>query len=244
MERKIAFSKALPEFEKTALGTQVFAFSDERAVTLYDDYSPYPKAEAKLWKVEAYSRSDGHRIERICTHKGKFAEREKALAEVNRFRYRGRDLVFYVIPSGFTYDRVSYIWGDDDPQEGTATYSEQAEEARRRLLAMTGRTPEGETDIRRRKISSDALEAFCMNDIAAEHGLFPFAVVSGCTVLYVSADKSVWKVERMLMCDGYRGEYDSYDGIIPAFVKYPWSDDGEFGDIAYKKVGRHICRVR
>ena len=243
-ERKISLSEALPEFAKTRRGTQVFVFVDERAVSVYDDYSEYPDSSAQSWRLEVYGRTSGIKIDRVCMHGGKFADREKALAEIDRFRYRGRDLVFYLLPVGFAYDKVAYIWRDVSEESGRATYDEQLAEARRRYFAITDHIPNGEIDLRRRNVESDALDAFCNDEIALDHELFPFALVSGYTVLYVSADKSQWSCERCLIGEKYRGEYDRYDGIVPAFVYNIWRNAAEFGDIAYKKVGRYICRVR
>ena len=243
MINKVQLSKALPEFGKLRCGTQVFVFINEQRLSVYDDFSDYPDPKATRWQINVYNRTNAVRYDRICTHKGEFTDREQALAEIDRFRYRGGDLVFYLVPVDFTYNRLKYIWGENEVEEGTATYTEQAEEARKRLLAMMGRIPKGETDIRRRKIKSDVLEAFCNDSIAIKRRLFPFALVSGCTVLYVSADKSQWRSERFFISSKWREDGVLHDGIVPAYVKYPWSDEGEYGDIAYKKIGGSIRRV-
>ena len=240
---KVQLSKDLPEFGKLRCGTQVFVFFNEQLLSVYDDFSVYPNSKAWKWQINVYSRTSAVRYDRICSHKGEFTDREQALAEIERFRYRGGDLIFYVIPVDFTYNRIKLFWGENEVEEGMATYSEQAEEARKRLLAMTGRIPKGEIDIRRRKIKSDVLEAFCNDSIAIKRRLFPFALVSGCAVLYVSADKSQWRSERFFICEKFLEDQVICDGVVPAFVKYPWSDEGEYGDIAYKKIGGSIRRV-
>ena len=244
MKEKYQFSECLPKLGEMRRGTQVFVFDDEQAAAVYDDYSVYPDAQARRWQLEVYSKSNGRRLDRICMHRGRFTNRDDALAEIDRFRYRGRDLVFCLVPVDFSYDKVAYLWRDVPEESGMATYDEQLAEARRRLCAITDSDPSGEIDLRRRNIGGDAVRAFCNDGIAIDRGLFPFALVSGISLLYVSGDKSQWEYERSLLCEKFRGEYDSYDGLAPAFVYDAYYDIGVYGDIAFKKAGRSLARVR
>ena len=244
MKDKIQLSEGLPRFGEMRRGTQVFVFADEQAAAVYDDYSVYPDAQARRWQLEVYSKSSGRRLDRICMHRGRFTNRDDALAEIDRFRYRGQDLVFCLVPVDFSYDKIAYLWRDVPEESGRAAYDEQLAEARRRLYAITDRDPSGEIDLRRRNIESDAMEVFCKDDIAVRRKLFPFALVSGTAVLYVSGDKAQWDIERSLLCEKNRGVYGCYDGLAPAFVYDAYYDIGVYGDIAFKKAGRFLTRVR
>ncbi len=33
---------------------------------IYDDYSMYCDADARKWRVEAYNRTDGRKLDRLC----------------------------------------------------------------------------------------------------------------------------------------------------------------------------------
>ena len=80
MKEKFQLSEGLPRFGEMRRGTQVFVFADEQAAAVYDNYSFYPDARARSWQLEAYSRISGRRLDRVCTHRGRFRSREDALA--------------------------------------------------------------------------------------------------------------------------------------------------------------------
>ena len=240
MNRTELFCERLKELGALPCGTECFIFIGERLVSVYDDLTVYPGAKAVSWQVKVYSLASGRQLDRVCIHRGRFRSRDEALDEIGRFRLRGEGLLFLIAPKGFSYDVVGHIWRNDLDPDGEASYEEQRREARLRLLAVTGREYGGEPDLRRCRPNDPAVKLFSENGITAANRLFPFALVSGSSVLYLSGDKASWHYERSLLRSGCEG---SYDGIAPAFVCDFYSPEwSEFGEIAYKRVGSGLCR--
>ncbi|MBR1724921.1 MAG: hypothetical protein IJ723_07905, partial [Ruminococcus sp.] len=173
--------------------------------------------------------------------------RERALFEVDRFRHRADDLIFYVMPVGFEYIRLKLDWDElpeyDEEMFVPATKEEQIAEACKRLCFMTGqRVAPGTDPLERLRIRCpELILMFFKDEITQEYNLYPFAVANPDTVIYVSGNKADWEYER---CDiGLKSK--TYDGIVPAWV---YSGRGynlvsEFGEIGYKRRGYGLIRT-
>ena len=54
---RIKLSENLPPFIKQRRGTEIFIFDNRIMVSVYDDYSSYPKSRARKWTLKVYNRS-------------------------------------------------------------------------------------------------------------------------------------------------------------------------------------------
>ncbi|MGN0634072.1 MAG: hypothetical protein ACI4JW_09425 [Oscillospiraceae bacterium] len=241
------FSENLPSFDKTKRGTEIFVMEGDKRISVYDDYSAYPDSTAQKWQVKVYDRNSGYHYDRVCMHNGIYPTRERALFEVERFRYRADKLIFYVMPNGFKYDKKKIIWGDEPITEYkdfiAADLEEQKKEADKRLYLMTGEKIDHSVYLKQRFSGDYAKELFGIflnNKISGDFSLLPFAIAFPDTVLYVSGNKAEWDYERDMMdC-----ATEKYDGIVPAFV-YNRSDPelSEFGEIGYKCIKGRLFRT-
>ena len=95
---RIKLSEKLPPFRKQRRGTEIFIFDNRIIVSVYDDYSTYPASRAKKWTLKVYNRRTGTIYDKICINKGTYPTRERALEEMERFRERAEELIFYLLP--------------------------------------------------------------------------------------------------------------------------------------------------
>ena len=195
---RIRRSENLPSFRKQRQGTEIFIFDNRIMVSVYDDYSSYPASRAKKWTLKVYNRNTGYNYDKICINKGTYPTRERALEEIERFRERAEELIFYLLPVGFQFSFCKLLWCED-AEQGVATVEEQREEAIKRLWYLTGRKPAKDFDIMKKKL--DKVERAAVNTmLEADDKVFPYAVTD-CfdhlvEVLYVGADKASWAEER------------------------------------------------
>lgn len=145
---RLALSDNIPPFDEQRKGTQVIIIEEGKKTVIYDDYSMYCDADARTWKVEAYNRTDGRKYDRLCMCRGVYPTRKRAIAEIDRFAYRGKNLVFFVLPIDFTYDKKAMIWqGEEqyscDDKLVLATKKELVEESKKRMKFMTDRMGSG-----------------------------------------------------------------------------------------------------
>ena len=238
MKNELMFSDKLPRCRSTRKGTEVFIIEDNVKVSVYDDYSQYLKPSAKKWHVSVYNRTTGHKYDRICTSGGFYPRREQALAEIERFRYRGDRLIFYVSPIRFTYDIIGTVWGNAhqyyENEFLPATLEEQNEEARKRLFVITGKKFKRNIDLLNKykgTIFEQVIQSFYEYNKSMEFNYFPYALLSDSTVLYVGGNKATWEYERKYIIS----KSEIYDGIMPAFVyNFEHPNFSEFGDVGYK----------
>lgn len=73
-------------------------------MVIYDDYSMYCDADAESGS-RGIQQKDGRKYDRLCMCGGIYPTRKRAIAEIDRFAYRGKNLVFFVLPIDFTYDK-------------------------------------------------------------------------------------------------------------------------------------------
>lgn len=111
---RLALSDNIPPFDEQRKGTQVIMIEEGKKTVIYDDYSMYCDADARKWRVEAYNRKDGRKLDRLCMCGGVYPTRKRAIAEIDRFAYRGKNLVFFVLPIDFTYDKKAMIWQGEE----------------------------------------------------------------------------------------------------------------------------------
>ena len=111
---RLALSDNIPPFDEQRKGTQVIMTEEGKKTVIYDDYSMYCDADARKWRVEAYNRTDGRKYDRLCMCGGVYPTRKRAIAEIDRFAYRGKNLVFFVLPIDFTYDKKAMIWQGEE----------------------------------------------------------------------------------------------------------------------------------
>lgn len=153
---RLALSDNIPPFDKQRNGTQVIMIEEGKKTVIYDYYSMYCDADARKWRVEAYNRTDGRKYDRLCMCGGVYPTRKRAIAEIDRFAYRGKNLVFFVLPIDFTYDKKAMIWqGEEqyscDDKLVLATKKELVEESKKRMKFMTDRMGSGR--INRKKLT-------------------------------------------------------------------------------------------
>ncbi len=243
---RLALSDNIPPFDEQRKGTQVIIIEEGKKTVIYDDYSMYCDADARTWKVEAYNRTDGRKYDRLCMCGGVYPTRKRAIAEIDRFAYRGKNLVFFVLPIDFTYDKKAMIWqGDEqyscDDKLVLATKKELVEESKKRMKFMTDRMGSGK--INRKKLTkaeAEALAAFDEFQKYREDKCYPYAIIGGNAVLYVSPYKNDWKAERE--CLDMKG--DGIDGCVSAFVYNSITPEtSEKGDIFFKIISNNIIRV-
>lgn len=216
---RLALSDNIPPFDEQRKGTQVIMIEEGKKTVIYDDYSMYCDADARKWRVEAYNRTDGRKYDRLCMCGGVYPTRKRAIAEIDRFAYRGKNLVFFVLPIDFTYDKKAMIWqGEEqyscDDKLVLATKKELVEESKKRMKFMTDRMGSGR--INRKKLTkaeAEALAAFDEFQKYREDKCYPYAIIGGNAVLYVSPYKNDWKAERK--CLDMKG---GIDGCVSAFV--------------------------
>lgn len=242
-------SDKLPEFKKMRTGTEIFIIEREKRITVYDDYSMYPESSAKSWKVQIYNIEDGHFYDRITMCGGKYPTRERAIAEVERFKSRAETLIFYVFPVGFTYDMGKFIWSEKEEYDYDnpvyATEQEQIEEAEKRIYYITGRTDIDVADFKNRikdSCSLKALQSFYNAQKSEPVCDYPFWIVndfqSNKSILYVSANKSKWYAERCGI------DFKSRKGYIAAYVYNSSCPElSEYGKIGYQYRYRSIMRT-
>lgn len=244
------FSEKLPNFQETAKGTEIFIIRDERKVTVYDDFSNYPDSAANRWKLKVFNSENGFRYENICRKSGIYPTREIALAEIERIGERKTPLIFYLEPTEFRYDRKKFIWQSaESAQQATipATAEEMQEEAKKRLLFLTGRSLKIDINLRTKCDDSykrDAFATFCRARDSIGDTMLPFAFAApddySLCILYVGGNKAEWQTERQ----GFNGRPDADSGYAPAFAyNYREPDNSEFGDIFYKIYRGHILRT-
>ena len=218
---RLALSDNIPPFDEQRKGTQVIMTEEGKKTVIYDDYSMYCDADARKWRVEAYNRTDGRKYDRLCMCGGVYPTRKRAIAEIDRFAYRGKNLVFFVLPIDFTYDKKAMIWqGEEqyscDDKLVLATKKELVEESKKRMKFMTDRMG------------------------YHEDKCYPYAIIGGNAVLYVSPYKNDWKAERE--CLDMKG--DGIDGCVSAFVYNSITPEtSEKGDIFFKIISNTIIRV-
>lgn len=87
---RLALSDNIPPFDEQRKGTQVIMIEEGKKSVIYDDYSMYCDADARKWRVEAYNRTDGRKYNRLCMCGGVYPTRKRAIAEIDRFAYRGK----------------------------------------------------------------------------------------------------------------------------------------------------------
>lgn len=196
---RIKLSEKLSPFRKQRQGTEIFIFDNRIMVSIYDDYSTYHASWAKKWTLKVYNRRTGTNYDKICINKGTYPIRERALEEMERFRERAEELIFYLLPVGFQFSLHKLIWREEDAEQGLATIEEQREEAIKRLWYLTSRKPTKDFDITKKKL--DRVERAAVNTmLEADDKVFPYAVTDHSyhlvEVFYVGVDKASWANER------------------------------------------------
>ena len=237
MVKEIKMSQKLPVFKKTKKGTQVFEIKNCELISIYDDFTIYPDSSAKKWRLRVFNKINGNEYDKICISHGLYSTRERALEEIERFLYRGDELIFYVIPIEFKFDLMKFVWGDEedeyDPDDYVAASDqEMIEEAKKRLYVMTGRKingilngiPNGYYPVKILSSFYDACESLHIDCL-------PYELIEYSTVLYVNRNKAQWSCDRMCLLD----KSSIFDGITPAYVYNIFKPElSEFGDICYK----------
>lgn len=234
---RIKLSEKLPPFRKQRRGTEIFIFDNRIMVSVYDDYSMYPEAEASKWRVKVYSRRTGDYFDKICIRNGLYPTRERAFEEIERFRERAEDLIFYLVPIKFTCNIKELIWPEEEVRNevGIATDEELQEEAKKRLFLITGRKHTKNIDLRKEYkgcAGETALNALYETFDWLKTPFFPYAFISMGTILCISHDKSEWEAERECMNVNYHEYGDgctigyAYDFFNPEY--------SEYGDVFYK----------
>lgn len=260
-------SDKLPEFRKMRKGTEIFIIEKEKRITVYDDYSMYPRSSAKSWKVHVYNIEDGRFYDRITMCNGKYPTRERAIVEVERFKERAEAMIFYVYPVDFTYDVKKFIWPEEEECDCDelvyATEQEQIEEAEKRIYYLTGRTDVDAGNFKnliKSRSSLQALVSFYNTQKGRQVCAYPFWIIDGLTmksILYVGACKNDWVCERGEVYPkpkkGWNIEEDDYDdygckpqkaGYVSAYVYNTAHPKlSEFGDIGFEYRNRDIWRT-
>lgn len=247
----IKLSDKLPEFRKSRKGTEIYILKGETKIRVYDDYSMYPESSGTGWRVRIYNIENGFFYDKACMKNGLYPTRERALAEVERFKNRADSLIFYILPINFSYDKEKLIWPDEEEEEFDynnptyATEEEQIEEAEKRVYYLTGKMNADVTDIVKKVKDADsmkALESFKRLQKEKKTEDYPFMIVGDATggksVLYVGADKSEWYSERCGI------ESESKEGYISAYVYNTCCPEySEYGDIGYRYCYGKILRI-
>lgn len=240
-------SEDVPAFDESRKGTEVFIMRGDKRISVYDDYSIYPESKARRWKVKVYNHKNGIHYDRICMCNGFYPTRERALAEVERFKYRGDSMIFFVLPIDFSFDMKKYVWSEDEHYGANgfipATPEEQLEEARKRLYCMTGRKPKKIDLLKKYKntFAEITIKAFYKTQKNKEIKAFPFVMLNTYIVSYVGPNKAEWWVERQGI-DNKTGTL--YDGYISAYVyNHSHPHYNEYGDVWYKYEYGHLYPV-
>ncbi len=198
-------SEKLPVFDKVKRGTEIFIIKNRKRISVYDDYTMYPEGDAKKWRLKLYNSRTGGCYEKISINNGIYPTREKALSEIDRFLYRGEDLVFYLTPIEFYYNKKELLWPAAlrEKEKGFATYEEQQEEAKKRLFCITNRMRTKDIDLKKDVMRSkgyydkeerlDMLEEFCES---RKDDLPYYSSPYFDDIDYVGKDKSLWEWER------------------------------------------------
>jgi hypothetical protein len=250
--KKRSVSEKLPEFEKMRTGTEIYVLDGEKKIRVYNDYSMYPESTAKSWKVQIYNIKNGTFYDRAAINHGRYPTRERALAEVDRFKNRAEKLIFYVFPVNFDFDKEKFLWSEaeqkffDYETPVYATKEEQLEEAEKRIYALTGKRGSDIENL----IENNGNNLAVMNAIlkfinaqqSSSHKGLPFCIINSMptsiSILYVGADKSFWESERC----GINSKKKS--GYVSAFVYNPSCPMySEYGDIWYKSIGGTLYRT-
>lgn len=233
----------LPEIEELRKGSVVYVIENCKLKAFYDDFSECAEiSSVKRWRVEIYDKITKRELSPyICMKNGLYPSLERAVYEVSRFRERGENLIFYLLPIGLAIDKkklFKHLWGDNVAETGIATDEEMQEEAKKRLYFIKSKPQKGEIDIYKKfKQGSETLKAF---DEAIQYlnwKILPYEVTeNGLGVLYVTCDKEKWQAERPRM-------EQNGDGIVPACIYGLKDKEVSFENIRYKYKHGKIWRA-
>lgn len=210
----------------------------------------YPESTATKWRVRIYNIETGYFYDKSTMCNGLYFTRERALAEIDRFKNRAENLIFYVLPISFSYNKEKL--SEDIENEYYdyetpvyATENEQIEEAEKRIYALTGKATDDIENMINKLEDLNELNAvlkFNMSQKKTNHKNLPYYIINNMpdsiTILYVGADKSYWESERR----GINCKKNS--GYIAAFVYNPECPVySEYGDIWYRYSQDKLERI-